>query len=298
MAEATTQRKHSVTLPDGRKLDVVEAGNERDPAVIVHNGTPSGAGLFREHIADAVKKGLRIVSYGRPGYGNSTRHPGRSVASAAQDTADLADALGIGRFVTWGISGGGPHALASAALLGNRVAAAASLAGVAPFDAQGLNFLEGMGEDNIEEFGAAVKGEEALRDYLQPQVPEMLGQSPQAIAEHMSSLLSAPDRAVFTGTFGEQLASIMQSALNSGINGWLDDDLAFAKNWGFSLSSIQVPLQIWQGEHDLMVPFSHGRWLAEAIPQADVHLSPEDGHLTVWVNRVPEVHTWLAEHLA
>lgn len=292
----TDQKRHVVTLTDGRKLDVVEAGYENSPAIIVHNGTPSAAGLFKEHIEDALAKGLRIISYGRPGYGLSTRQPGRSVASAAQDTVELADALGIERFATWGISGGGPHALACASLLGHRVVAAASLAGVAPIDAKDLDFLAGMGEDNVQEFSAALNGEAALSEYLEPQVPALLGQDPQTMAEHMTTLLSAPDRAVLTGAFGEQLARIMQDALTSGIFGWLDDDLAFAKPWGFSLDSIQVPVQIWQGEHDLMVPFSHGKWLAKTMPQADVHLSADDGHLTVWVNRVPEVHGWLASH--
>ena len=285
-----------MTLSDGRNLEVVEAGKKHWPAIIVHNGTPSGAGLIREHVADAVARELRIISYGRPGYGQSTRHPGRSVASAAEDTAKLADALGIERFATWGISGGGPHALACAALLGDRVVAAASLAGVAPYDATGLNFLAGMGEDNVTEFGAAIQGATALSAYLEPQVPALLGQDPEVMAEHMSTLLSGPDREVFTGSFGEQLAQIMQDSLRTGFFGWLDDDLAFVKSWGFNPSAIKVPVQIWQGEQDLMVPFSHGQWLAQAIPQADVHLSANDGHLTVWVNRVPEVHAWLSSH--
>lgn len=290
------QNRRLVTLPNGRQLEVVEAGDEKSPVIIVHNGTPSAAGLIQEHVEDAVSRGLRIISYGRPGYGSSTRQPGRTVASAAQDTADLADALGIERFATWGISGGGPHTFACAALLGHRVVAAATLASVAPYDAEGLDFLAGMGEDNVEEFSAAVQGEAALSAYLEPQIPAMLGQDARAIAEHMGTLLSAPDKAVFTGAIGEQLATIMQGALRSGIYGWLEDDLAFTKPWGFSLPSIQVPLQIWQGVHDLMVPFSHGEWLAQQIPQAESRLTQEDGHLTLWVRRVPEVHDWLASH--
>ncbi|MDA8345135.1 MAG: alpha/beta hydrolase [Thermaerobacter sp.] len=290
------QRRHLVPLPGGRRLEVAEAGTPGAPAVIVHNGTPSGAGLIAEHIADAFSRGLRIISYGRPGYGQSTRNPGRNVASAARDTAQLADALGIERFATWGISGGGPHALACAALLGDRVVAAASLASVAPYDAEGLNFLQGMGQDNLDEFGAAQRGEEALSAYLKPQVPTLLGADAGTLAEHMRTLLSPPDRAVFTGSFGEQLAGIMQDGLSMGIDGWADDDLAFSRPWGFSPSEISVPLQIWQGPHDLMVPFTHGEWLAEHVPQADVHLSPDDGHLTLYVRRVPEVHAWLASH--
>jgi pimeloyl-ACP methyl ester carboxylesterase len=287
------QKRSVVTLPDGRKLEVVEAGNENSPVIILHNGTPSAAGLIQEHVENAVDQGLRLISYGRPGYGASTRNPGRTVASAAQDTADLADALGIDRFATWGISGGGPHALSCAALLGDRVVGAACLAGVAPYDAEGLDFMAGMGQDNVEEFGAAVEGEAKLTQYLEGQVPGFLAASPQEVAEHMSTLLSEPDKAVFTGAFGEQLAQLMQDALKKGIYGWLDDDLAFVKNWGFSLSDIKVPLQIWQGTHDLMVPYSHGEWLSKHISQAESYLNDVDGHLTLYVNRIPEVHAWL-----
>lgn len=292
----TEQKRYLVTVQDGRKLEVVEAGDPQAPAVIVHNGTPSGAGLFQEHIKDAVEQGLRIISYGRPGYGDSTRNPHRTVADAAKDTADVANALGIHRFATWGISGGGPHSLACAALLGDRVVATACLAGVAPYDADGLEFLAGMGEDNVEEFSAAVRGESDLYDYLSPQVPALLGQSAQAMAEHMNTLLSEADRAVFTGAFGEQLAQLMQDALRTGVDGWVDDDLAFARPWGFDLAGIRVPLQIWQGKQDLMVPFSHGRWLGAHLPDADLHLTDEDGHLTLYRKRIPEVHAWLKAH--
>lgn len=290
------QRSRLVALPDGRKLEVVEAGDPKSPAVIVHNGTPQGAGFVQEHVEDAVIRGLRIVSYARPGYGKSTRHPGRNVASAAQDTAYLADALGIGAFATWGVSGGGPHALACAALLGDRVVAAACLAGVAPFNAEGLDFMAGMGRDNVEEFTAALKGEAALAEYLEPQVPALLNTDPETLAVHMESLLSAHDRAVLVGEIGRQIAALIQDGLKNGVYGMVDDDLAFVSPWGFSPSDIRRPLQIWQGEHDLMVPYSHGQWLADHIPGADVHLSPEDGHLTLVAHRIPQVHAWLASH--
>jgi pimeloyl-ACP methyl ester carboxylesterase len=289
-------RRHMVTLADGRELEVVEAGDKNSPAIIIHNGTPTAAGLIVEHVEDAVARGLRLINYGRPGYGRSTRQRDRTVSSVAADTAELADVLGIERFATWGISGGGPHALACAALLSDRVVAAACLAGVAPYDAAGLDFLKGMGEDNIVEFGAAAKGEAELTACLEPQVPAFLQHDDQEIAAHMSTLLSPADRAVFSGAFGTQLARSMQDAVRNGVYGWIDDDLAFVKPWGFSLASISVPLQIWQGSQDLMVPFSHGQWLAAQLPQAEAHLTAEDGHLTLYVHRIPEVHAWLAEH--
>ncbi|MDQ0188780.1 alpha/beta hydrolase [Alicyclobacillus cycloheptanicus] len=292
----TERKAYTVTLSDGRTLSVMEAGNERDLAVIVHNGTPSGAGLLTENIEDAAALGLRLISYARPGYQASTRQPGRSVADAAKDTAELADLLSIERFATWGISGGGPHALACAALLPDRVVAAASLAGVAPYDAEGLDFMAGMGEDNIAEFGAALEGEKTLADYLSTQVPALLASTPAEMAAHMNSLLGGPDKAVFTDAFGAEMAGLMQQAIADGIYGWLDDDLAFTKPWGFDAAQIRVPLQIWQGTQDLMVPCSHGQWLAQHIPQADIHISDTDGHLTLYRTRVPEVHRWMKAH--
>lgn len=290
------ERRQILKLSDGRKLEVVTAGDKKGRAIFIHNGTPQAAGFLQEHINHANKNNLYLISYGRPGYGESSRKPGRTVASAAQDTADIADALDIQKFATWGNSGGGPHALACAALLGDRVLAAASIAGVAPYYAEGLDFMEGMGEDNIEEFSAALKGEETLIKYLEPQKSTMLNLTSQEMAEHMGSLLSPADQAVFSNSFGEQLATNMKNSLTNGIDGWLDDDLAFTKRWGFSLSDIRVPLQIWQGEQDLMVPYTHGEWLSKSIPQAESHLSTEEGHLTLLVNRIPEIHDWMISY--
>jgi pimeloyl-ACP methyl ester carboxylesterase len=218
------------------------------------------------------------------------------VASAAADAAAIADALGIDRFVTWGGSGGGPHALACAALLGDRVAAAATLAGVAPYAAEGLDFLAGMGADNVEEFSLALEGRIALEPYLREATPELLASSPAEFAEVMASLLSPPDRAVFSDELGEFVAASMQTALARTHEGWLEDDLAFTAPWGFALDSISVPVLLLQGEQDLMVPPAHGRWLAERIPGVEARILPDDGHLTL-EHRMPEILDWLLAHL-
>src|SRR5690348_5574117 len=141
-------------MPDGRTLRVHEAGAAEGPVVLVHQGTPMSGRLYEPHMRDAEKRGIRLLAYDRPGYGGSSPAPDRSVADAAADSAALADALGIERFAVWGISGGGPHALACAAQLPDRVVATASLASVAPIDAEGLDWLAGMGEMNLEEFAA------------------------------------------------------------------------------------------------------------------------------------------------
>src|SRR3954471_22814819 len=145
------ERTHEIATPDGRTLHVHEAGDPGGRAVVTHHGTPSSGGHYTPHAADAAQRGLRLIGYDRPGYGGSTPHRGRTVADAARDVATILDALGVERFATWGQSGGGPHVLACAALLPDRCAAAASLAGVAPYDAQGLDWLAGQGEMNLAE---------------------------------------------------------------------------------------------------------------------------------------------------
>jgi pimeloyl-ACP methyl ester carboxylesterase len=251
--------------------------------------------LFEPHAIDATHRGARLVAYDRPGYGGSTPAPGRSVADAAADVRAIADALDVERLAVWGISGGGPHALACAALLPDRVAAVASLASVAPSDAEGLDWLAGMGQMNLEEFGAARKGREALEEYVGKQAREDV--TADGLLEALESLLSEVDADVLTGELGEFLAANMNEATRTGIDGWVDDDLAFDKPWGFSVEDIRVPVQLWHGEQDRFVPFAHGEWLASRIPDVDARLTAVDGHMTLVQRRIPEVHEWLLERL-
>jgi pimeloyl-ACP methyl ester carboxylesterase len=221
---------------------------------------------------------------------------GRTVADAAADVAALADAIGVDRFFTWGISGGGPHALACAALLGDRVLAAAVVGSVAPYDAAGLDFLQGMGDDNLDEFAAAAKGPDALSHYLAGMRSELLGASPEELREAMASLLPDVDKVALTGDTAEFLHGAMTSGLRHHGDGWLDDDVAFVNGWGFDVSSIEVPLLVAQGEQDLMVPFSHGTWLAAHVPSATARLLADEGHISLQA-RIPEVHSWLLEQV-
>src|SRR5579864_6011560 len=157
-----------ISVSDGRRLRIHEAGAADGPLVLVQQGTPMSGLLFESHVRDAEQRGLRLVAYDRPGYGGSTPAPRRSVADAAADVDAIADALDVERLAVWGISGGGPHALACAALLPDRVVAAAALGSIAPYEAEGLDWYAGMGETNVNEFGAAAAGEQALEDYLRP----------------------------------------------------------------------------------------------------------------------------------
>jgi pimeloyl-ACP methyl ester carboxylesterase len=286
-----------IDLPDGRALAVVEAGDPAGAPVVVHHGTPGSGDLYRLTVEDAQARGIRLIGYDRAGYGDSDRHAGRSVADVAADIAALADALGIGRFATWGASGGGPHTLACAALLGDRVAAAATFAAAAPYGEPDLDFMAGMGEDNVKEFGAALEGADAVRPFLEEFAAGVAGITPEQLADEMRTLLSPPDAAALTGELAEFLYDSFRTATKHGVDGWLDDDLAFVRPWGFDVGSIAVPVQLWQGGQDLMVPRAHGEWLAGRVPGVEVHIVPEDGHLTVVEHNIGEVHAWLTERL-
>jgi pimeloyl-ACP methyl ester carboxylesterase len=286
-------REATVRAKDGRALRIVEAGAGDGLAVLVHNGTPMSRLLFAPCVEDAEQRGIRLIGYDRPGYGGSTPHPGRSVADAAHDVTAIADALGIDRLAMWGISGGGPHALACAALLPERVVAVASLASVAPYPAEGLDWLAGMGEANVAEFGLALEGRQALEPFLRQEREAMLAAGPAGLADAMRTLLSPTDQAVFTGEAADYMFEAFRAGNEERLDGWLDDDLAFAKPWGFDLEQIEVPVLLWQGAEDRFVPFAHGEWLARRIPTVDARLSPDDGHLTLLVRRVGEVHGWL-----
>src|SRR3954471_20450351 len=281
-----------LTLPAGRTLRTYAAGAKDGELIVMHHGTPASGCPSGWMADDAAARGAWLVGYDRPGYGGSTRQPGRSVADAAADTAAVADAYGADRFRTWGISGGGPHALACAALLLDRVISAASLASVAPYDADGLDFLAGMGDENVEEFGAAVAGEEPLRPMLEAMRTEVLGTTPESVADQMRSLLPPVDVAVITGDFAVYLHGSMTAGQQPGYEGWLDDDLAFVSDWGFRPEDIGVPTLLRQGRQDLMVPFAHGEWLAARVPAAEARLTEDDGHLTLIADLGP-IHDWL-----
>lgn len=203
----------------------------------------------------------------------------------------MLDSLGIGRAHALGWSGGGPHVLALAALLPERIRSATSLAGVAPYaETLGtLDFLAGMGEDNIHEFGAAIEGEGPVREFLAPFVPALRVVTPAGIVEELASLLPEVDRAYCTDEHGGELALAFREALVVSEDGWVDDDLAFVQPWGFDLASIGVPVHVWQGSADLMVPFAHGRWLASAVPGAVVHLLEGEGHLSIGVGQAEAI---------
>ena len=245
-----------------------------------HAGTPNAALLLPAIVAAAARHGLATVAFSRPGYAGSSEHPGRAVVDNATITAAALDELGVELFYTAGWSGGGPHALADVAKLADRCIAAATIAGVAPYT-QEFDWLAGMAEENVEEFGLALKGEYALVPLLEAYASGLSGVSAADVAESLGGLVSDVDKAALTGEFAEIMAASLRGAVARGIAGWRDDDLAFVKPWGFELGDLTRPVAVWQGEQDRMVPSTHGDWLAAHVPTAVPRLRPAEGHLSL-----------------
>jgi pimeloyl-ACP methyl ester carboxylesterase len=288
MTTQNTPDRFSIQVADGRSIEVLAAGPAVGVPLVFHTGTPGGLVAFQPMIEAVAGRGLRLVMYSRPGYGNSDPAPGRLVADAAGDVEAILDHLGAPDFATAGWSGGGPHALASAALLPGRCRAVAAIASVAPYHADGLDWLAGMAQENIAEFGAAVQGEAAIAALLGPAAELIAAVTAAQVAVAFGGLVSATDLAALTGEYAAFSAESLRAAVSTGIAGWRDDDLAFVRDWGFSLDELgaRLPVSIWQGDQDSMVPFAHGRWLAGRLPRARAHLLPGEGHLTIGVSRL------------
>lgn len=251
--------ERAVRTTDGRELCVTEGGDLAGRPVVYHMGTPSSRLIFPLHDEAAREHGVRLVSYDRPGYGGSTPRPGRTVADSADDVRAIADALGLDRFGLWGFSGGPPFALAAAAAMPGRVTAAVVLASPA--------LSLGIEEDY-----------DAARE-------ELLGQTAD---DWRAALL--PEFAAFA----EFAVETLRVALAEGAEGWREDELAMAGDWGYAFESIRVPVRIRHGRADKAVPVEHGELLGSRIPGAELLVADEDGHQATHFRYLDEDFAWLA----
>jgi pimeloyl-ACP methyl ester carboxylesterase len=277
-------RETDLGLGGGRTLHLYDTGEDDGVrlTVVWHHGTPNIGAPPAPLFPRSARLGIRWVSYDRPGYGGSTSDPGRDVASAATYVARVADALGLERFAVMGHSGGGPHALACGALLAERVAGVVSLAGLAPFGAEGLDWFAGMTESGVATLRAATKGREARERYG------------DEFGDDYDPEFTRADRAALSGTWS-WLMEVVRPAVATGRQAAIDDDLAYVAPWGFDPAQVTAPVLLVHGGLDRVVPCAHGQWLARRCPSAELWLRADDGHISV-LNCSETALDWLANH--
>jgi pimeloyl-ACP methyl ester carboxylesterase len=263
---------------DGRKLAFVQRGAEDGVPVIVCHGTPGSRRTRHPDPEIYERHGVRMVVYDRPGYGESDPHIGRSVADAAPDIEAIADELGFDRFAVVGGSGGAPHALACGALLQDRVLRVGALVTPAPSDTDDFDFYEGLAELNVKEFGAALEGRASIEAFIQPYADQFQA-DPDAVIEEILSELPEVDREIASRDgFRSVMRESFVEAVRQGVRGWADDDLAFAKSWGFEPEDVHAEVRLWQGELDVLAPRTHGEYVASRLPNARFELLEGGGH--------------------
>ena len=281
-----------VRSADGRRLAVKVSGHPAGRPVFLLHGTPgSRLGPFpRGRVL--YELGVRLITFDRPGYGLSDRLAFRRVADVAADVAAIADTLALARFAVLGQSGGGPHALACAALLGGRVTRAAVLVGLAPWTAEGLDWFAGMADSNVSEYTAATAGRESLVASLGPAVKEIKADPARLVAAISEEMPEADQRAVADAGIRAMLVRNYAEAIRISADGWIDDILSFCSPWGFDLADIGVPVLLWHGEDDVFSPPAHARWMAKQIPTAELWVRPDTAHFGA-LEVVPDVLSWL-----
>lgn len=286
------------TLPDGRRLCFAEIGEPDAFPVLSLHGTPGCRLNRRPNPAVYAEAGVRLITYDRPGYGDSDRLPGRQVVHCVDDITALLDHLGVDEFSAAGGSGGGPHLLAVAARLGPRIRRAECAVGIVPYGTPDFDWFDGMDPLNVKEFQIALEGEEPYRTHILGELAAMdrrHGESdgPGFIDDDWQ--LSDADRAVLER---EDLRAAIRAAememCRNGPDGWVDDGLCFTDpDWGFDLDEISIPVRITWGLSDVLVPAAHGRWLSEHVPHAIPDPRADEGHMGDPDKLVDELR-WLA----
>jgi len=285
----------TVAAPDGRALTIAECGDPDGFPVFFLHGTPGSRFAGQGAASAYADVGARVITYDRPGYGGSDRFRGRRVVDCVGDVTAIADSLGIERFAVTGSSWGGPHSLAVAARLPERVTRAACSAGVAPFDTPDFDWFADMDAVNIEEIGWALEGE----DVLAREIERMAGAWLERLANDPSNTgevdFSEADRAVVANPEQHEMTRrMLNEAFRHGVWGYVDDALCLIQPWGFDVTEIRAPIRIDYGLTDVLAPPQHGEWLAHRVPNAEVVIDEQGGHFSA-PNLVTERFGWLIQ---
>jgi pimeloyl-ACP methyl ester carboxylesterase len=273
-------------------LTVEDAGPPGGFPVLVHGGGGCRH-LFPASAREARRHGLRLISYDRPAYGGSTPMPGRVIADSAADVRAIFTELGVTRAAVWGFSGGGPYALATAALMPELVAAVCLFAPLGPYGVPGLDFLQGMDESYREEVQIFFADRQAAREKFRVEAAEMY----QRLSTAEGWLKTWGDRAgkdaAHDQATAEYLAQLNRDGWTHGDDGWWDDWSAFLSPWGFDLAAINAPVQLWHGLADTRCPPAHSRWLAARIQRITAHFPEHEDHTNIEENNRGAAYTWL-----
>jgi pimeloyl-ACP methyl ester carboxylesterase len=285
--------KHAVRTADGRRLTTQLYGDPDGKPVFLLHGTP-GCRLGPHPRASVLHRlGVRLISFDRPGYGESDRKEGRQVADVAADVQAIADAYDVRKFAVVGRSGGGPHALACAALLPDRATKVAVLVSIAPRGADGLDWFDGMAQSNVIEFTAALNGYAGIAAHTKP-VADAIRADPASLIARLQDELPDPDKRVVADRgIRSMLVEAYAEAMRASDYGWIDDALAFCSPWGFDLAAVTVPALLWHGANDVFSPASHARWLADRIPSATVIVQAGAAHFGA-LDVLPDILRWLS----
>lgn len=241
------------------------------PVVLMHGMPGSRLGPKPRGVV-LQRMGIRLISYDRPGYGQSKRQPGRSVAHAADDVKRVADRLGLKRFSVVGRSGGGPHALACAALLSEYVERVALLVSFAPPDAAALNWDDGMSMVNVDDYADidaslafTPAGEVAETTSLRKRAEE-IRRDPEHLVTHLLPELTRADRRfVEDRAMRNLLVETYAEAVLQGADGWIDDAIALRTPWEFDFAAVTCPVLLWHGGDDRFAPATHTKWIAQQL---------------------------------
>lgn len=289
--------EHDVTTRDGRVLSVSEWGKRTGVPVFVLHGTPGSRRGVAPRPSLLYQLGVRLIAYDRPGYGGSSRAPGRTVRDAADDVEDIAEELGVDEFAVVGRSGGGPHALACAAVLPKRVTRAAALVTLAPKvgpGGMGADWFKGMSPGNVDEYSRASIGIHKIEDGLKARSSTIFADPDTLISNLLQEAQHADARVISDAGIRRLLRDNYQEALRGSAYGWIDDAMAFSRDWGFDPAEITVPVLLWHGKDDVFSPVEHARWLNDYIPTAELRLETGKAHFDA-MPALPDLLPWLKQ---